>query len=104
MPTYPSNRGVGASLEFCGLKGQYIYLAIGAFLILFVLAVVLSNTSIPVLLVIMLVIGTGTLLFGGLIKLSQRFGRHGLMKLLAMKRLPVYVRNICSVKKILNIK
>ena len=41
METYPINRGIGRSVEFQGLKSQYLFIFAGGLLALFVLFVIL---------------------------------------------------------------
>lgn len=96
MATYKSLGGVDSPFEAFGLKGFYIPVAIGIVIGLFFLAVVLSNTSVSVLLVIVVIgcVSFGAL--GGLIRLSRKLGLYGLMKMYVIKSLPVYMKNnIC---------
>lgn len=37
MAEYPINKGIGASVEFKGLKAQYLFIFAGGLLLLFVL-------------------------------------------------------------------
>lgn len=41
METYPINKGIGRSVEFQGLKSQYLFIFAGGLLVLFVLFVIL---------------------------------------------------------------
>lgn len=41
METYPINKGIGRSVEFQGLKSQYLFIFAGGLLALFVLFVIL---------------------------------------------------------------
>lgn len=92
MATYPSNRGVGSPLVIMGLSGQYIVIAIAVLLILFVMAVILGSTPLPVLLTVMIVVILGILSVGGIIRMNRKFGIHGLMKLQANRALPDYLK------------
>lgn len=59
MACYPTNRGVDSPIEIVGLKGQYMYIACGVVIALFVMAVILSNTSVNIWLIIVLTGGLG---------------------------------------------
>lgn len=93
MACYPTNRGVDSPIEIAGLKGQYMYIACGVIIALFVIAVILSNTSVNVWLVIILTGGLVYVSIGGLIKASQTFGVYGLMKFRVTRSLPKYIKN-----------
>ena len=41
MAEYPINKGIGRSVEFKGLKAQYLFIFVGGLLALFVLFVIL---------------------------------------------------------------
>ncbi len=85
---YHINKGVSRPIEFKGLKAQYIaYLAIGLVVLLISFSIgYISGISLMVLLP--LIAGLGTALFSAVFRLSHRFGRYGLSKFLAKRRLP----------------
>lgn len=89
---YQINKGVSKPIVFKGLRAQYIaYLAIGLVSLLLTFAILyISGLSLLFVLPLILLLGTG--LFMGTFHLSHRFGEHGLMKYLAKKRLPRYIR------------
>lgn len=89
---YQLNKGVSRPIVFKGLKAQYIaYLAVGLVLLLLSFAILyISGLSLLVVLPLILVLGAA--LFMGTFHLSHRFGEHGLMKYLAKKGLPKYIR------------
>lgn len=89
---YQINKGVSKPIMFKGLKAQYIaYLAIG--LVLLLLGFALGYVAgLSLLLLMPLVIVTGTALFFSVFRLSHRFGEHGLMKFLAKRNLPDYIK------------
>lgn len=93
MAYYPTNRGVDSPIEIAGLKGQYMYIACGIIIGLFILAVILSNTSVNIWLIIVLIGGLIYASIHGLIRASQTFGVHGLMKIRVALLLPKYVKN-----------
>ncbi|MGO1597058.1 MAG: DUF4133 domain-containing protein [Sphingobacterium sp.] len=89
---YHLNRGINQSMEFKGLKAQYIwYLAIGVMglLLLFILLYFIGLPSfINVGVTAGLAAGLISLIFG----MSKRFGTHGLMKSIARRRIPILIR------------
>ncbi|MBE9599961.1 DUF4133 domain-containing protein [Pedobacter sp. MC2016-24] len=89
---YHINKGVGKPIVFKGLKAQYIaYLAVGLVLLLIGFAV-MYICGVPVYLVLPIVFGLGALLIFSVFRLSHRFGQHGLMKYLAKRGLPGYIK------------
>ncbi len=89
---YQINRGVSKPIVFKGLKAQYIaYLAIGLVLLLLSFAILyIAGLSLFIVLPVILVLGS--MLFMVTFRLSHRFGEHGLMKFIAKKSLPKYLR------------
>lgn len=89
---YQINKGVSKPIVFKGLKAQYIaYLAIGLVLLLLSFAILyIAGLSLFVVLPVILILGSA--LFMVTFRLSHRFGEHGLMKLMAKKGLPKYLR------------
>ncbi|MFD0792035.1 DUF4133 domain-containing protein [Mucilaginibacter litoreus] len=89
---YHINKGVSKPIVFKGLKAQYIaYLAIGL-VVLLILFAVLYICGLSLWLILPLVFGSGGLLVFSVFRLSHRFGEPGLMKFLARRGLPAYIR------------
>src|SRR5690606_32784739 len=89
---YRINKGINKPIEFRGLKAQYItYLAIGlvALLILFASLYIIG---INLFVCIFLVGGFGFGLFATVYRLSHQYGEHGLLKRLARKYIPEFIR------------
>ena len=90
---YSINKGINKSIEFHGLKAQFIWY-FGAMVM-----------SLMVLYAVLYIAGTGTwtciLITGGLatygsisiFRFSKQYGEYGLMKALARKRLPVVLKS-----------
>jgi hypothetical protein len=85
---YFINRSVGGTIEFRGLKAQYIWwLGIGLAVILLVFAMLyLFGLTLVLLLPVVLVSGFG--LFVRVYALSRKHGEHGLMKKMAATKVP----------------
>jgi len=89
---YHINKGVSKPIVFKGLKAQYIaYLAVGLVLLL-ISFTILYVTGVSLLIIMPLIFGLGTCLFVVTYRLSHRFGEHGLMKFLAKRNLPTYLK------------
>lgn len=74
------------------LKGQYIaYLAVGLVFLLIGFAV-LYIFGLSQFVILPLIFGLGTTLFVIIFRLSHKYGEHGLMKYLAKRRLPDYLK------------
>ncbi|OYD46368.1 hypothetical protein CHU00_06670 [Sphingobacterium cellulitidis] len=89
---YQINKGINKPIEFKGLRAQYIaYLAVGLVLLLIGFAV-LYILGLSLYIVLPVIGGLGAGLFTSVFRLSHRFGQYGLMKFLAKKQLPKYLR------------
>lgn len=89
---YRINKGINRPIEFRGLKAQYIvYLAVGliGLLLLFALLYLLGVNMFVCLALIMVL---GVALFTGVHHLSARFGQHGLVKRMAARAVPEWVK------------
>ena len=93
MADYPINKGIGHSVEFKGLKAQYLFIFAGGLLAVFFLVVVLYMAGAGQLVCIGLGLTLGSLLVWGTFHLNNKYGEHGLMKLLAAKSHPRYILN-----------
>lgn len=90
---YTINKGIGRSVEFKGLKAQYLFLFAGGLLAVFVVFVVLYMAGVDQ----WACIGFGAVAASALVlctfRLNARYGEHGLMKLAASRRRPRYLIN-----------
>jgi hypothetical protein len=85
---YSINKGVNKSLEFKGIKAQYIiYLAVGLVLLLMLFAI-MYIIGIPIFISLPLIAISGFLLFTKVTTYSRKYGQHGLMKSTAYKKVP----------------
>ena len=93
METYPINKGIGRSVEFQGLKSQYLFIFAGGLLALFVLFVILYMVGVNQ----WICIGFGGIVASVLVwqtfSLNRRYGEHGLMKRSALHSHPRYLIN-----------
>lgn len=90
--SYIINKGINKPIEFKGLKAQYIgYLAAGLVSLL-VLFAILYLIGLAVYLCLIIIAGSGSLLFYKVFGLSHQYGEHGLMKRNARRYLPTYLK------------
>ena len=90
---YEINKGINRSIEFKGIKAQYImYLAAGLVLLLLAFAI-LYVIGISIYLCLAIVLPAGAGLYMTVQRLSHKYGEHGLMKKFARKQLPNYLRS-----------
>lgn len=90
---YQINKGVNRPLEFKGIKGPYIMLLGAGLVLLFLMFAILFTAGCSTYLVSGIILPAGTLLFLLVARLSKRYGEHGLLKKLARKRLPRYLKS-----------
>lgn len=93
MADYPVNKGIGRSVEFKGLKAQYLFIIVGGLLALFVLFVILYMIGIDQWICIGFGVVSASVLVWQTFALNARYGEHGLMKLGATKSHPRYLLN-----------
>lgn len=89
---YTINKGINKSIEFKGLKAQYIWYLGGALLALLILFAILYIIGVSPVLCVVLVLAAGTLAFVQVYRMSARYGEHGMMKAMAARRVPTVVR------------
>jgi hypothetical protein len=90
---YSINKGIGKSVEFKGLKAQYLFIFAGGLLAVFIVFVVMYMAGIDQ----WVCIGFGVVAASALVwltfNLNAKYGEHGLMKLLAKRQHPRFLIN-----------
>jgi hypothetical protein len=88
---YEINKGINRSIEFKGIKAQYIvYLAVGLVVLLLLFAI-MYVIGINIYICVILIFSAGTALFTYVKRYSKKYGEHGLIKKAAQSRLPAYI-------------
>lgn len=91
MENFLINKGIGRTVEFKGLKAQYLFIFAGGLLGVLILVMVLYLAGVNSY----VCIASGGSLGGGItwqtFKLNKKYGEHGLMKLGASKKHPDYI-------------
>ncbi len=99
MATYQVNRGVGKPIEFFGLRSQYVVYLV--FLILLTLTIsFILTTLLDALIALLIGIVSFLLAICSCFKLNNTFGEHGMMQLMASKKV---VRHISVTRRIYQI-
>ena len=103
MLRYPINKGVGKSVEFKGIRAQYVlYFALGilvSFLVFFACSLCLQQWVAVLAFVVSVVVASG-----GVVYLNARFGEHGLTQVYAQRRLPLRIANNCRIHRLIKQK
>jgi hypothetical protein len=87
------NKGVNKSIEFKGLKAQYIWVLGGGIVGVLLLFAILYICGVNQYLCVLIAFSIGGTLIMVVSKMSHRFGEHGLMKWFAKRRLPSHLRS-----------
>ena len=95
---YKINKGINQSIEFKGLKAQYIWYLGGGIILLMILFAPLFIIGLPSLVCVGLIGILGTVLVIKIYALSRKYGEHGMMKALAKKQLPKALK--CNSRKV----
>lgn len=90
---YEINKGINRSVEFRGIKAQYvIYLAVGMVLLLLLFAI-LYMCGLKIYFCLGIVVPGGAVFVVAIQRMSRTYGEHGLLKKMAEGRLPTAIRS-----------
>lgn len=95
---YRINKGINRSIEFKGLKAQYIWYLGGGVTVLLILFAIMYIAGIPSLICIGTILLAGSLLIVKVYGMSKKYGEHGMMKALARKSVPPVLK--CNNRKL----
>ena len=90
---YNINKGIGKSVEFKGLKSQYLFIFAGGLLSVFMVFVIMYMIGIDQWICIAFGLTAASVLVWLTFNLNQKFGENGLMKLMAVRKHPRYLIN-----------
>lgn len=89
---YKINKGINQSIEFKGLKAQYIWYLGGGVIGLMIFFAAMYISGLPPLICIGIIGVLGTLLVTKIYRMSRKYGEYGMMKAFASRQLPTAVR------------
>ena len=91
MNTYNINKGIGRSVEFKGLKAQYLFIFAGGLLGILILVMILYMAGVNSYICLFIGAGGASLLVWQTFSLNKKYGEHGLMKIGARKKHPRFI-------------
>ena len=101
---YNINKGIGKSVEFKGLKSQYLFIFAGGLLAVFVVFVILYMAGVGQWICIGFGVTAASALVWLTFQLNAKYGEYGLMKLLAKRQQPHYLINRKSARRLFRIR
>jgi hypothetical protein len=90
---YKVNKGINQSIEFRGLKSQYIWYLAGGIVALMIIFAAMYIIGLPSFLCIGIILIAGTILVIKIYGMSNKYGEFGLMKALARKQVPKVIKS-----------
>ena len=90
---YNINKGIGKSVEFKGLKSQYLFIFAAGLLAVFVVFIILYMAGVSQWVCIAFGVVAASVLVWLTFNLNTRYGESVLMKLMAKKQHPRYLIN-----------
>jgi hypothetical protein len=95
---YQINKGINKSIEFKGLKAQYIWYLGGGILALLIIFAALYIIGISQYICMAIILLAGSGLVYKVYGMSNKYGEHGMMKTIARRSIPKIVR--CNSRKL----
>lgn len=89
---YQINKGINQSIEFKGLKAQYIWYLGGGVVSLMILFAILYIIGLPSLVCVGLIGTAGGFLVFKIYRMSNKYGEYGMMKAVAKKQIPRHIK------------
>jgi hypothetical protein len=90
---YVINKGINKSIEFKGLKAQYIWYLGGGMMGLIILFSLMYVLGVNQYLCLGIILPAGGLTLFQIYRLSNTYGEHGMMKMMARRSVPKLVRS-----------
>src|SRR5215210_341249 len=88
------NKGINKSIEFKGLKAQYIWYLGGGIIALLILFAILYIIGINSFICIAIILTAGSVLTIKIYRLSNTYGEYGMMKKVARRNVPSVVKSV----------
>ncbi|RZJ91612.1 MAG: DUF4133 domain-containing protein [Chryseobacterium sp.] len=96
---YNINKGVGRTVEFKGLKAQYLFIFAGGLLGVLILVMVMYMVGVSSYICLFTGAGGASLIIWQTFSLNRKYGEHGLMKIASRKRHPRYITCRKSIRR-----
>lgn len=91
MKNYNINKGVGRTVEFKGLKAQYLFIFSGGLLGILILVMVLYMANVSSYVCLFLGVTGASVIIWKTFSMNAKYGEYGLMKVGARKRHPRFI-------------
>lgn len=104
MADFQINKGIGRSVEFKGLKSQYLFIFAGGLLGVFIVVIILYMIGVNQYFCLLLGIAGSSVLIWQTFSLNEKYGEYGLMKKSAQKSQPDYLSRQRSVPQFIKMK
>lgn len=104
MKQYSINKGIGRTVEFKGLKAQYLFIFAGGLLTVLILLMILYMAGTNMYVCLSFGIAAASLIIWKTFSLNSRYGEYGLMKLGAKRKHPQYISCRKPVQELLRLK
>jgi len=91
MSNYNINKGIGRTVEFKGLKAQYLFIFAGGLLGVLILVMIMYMVGVNSYICLFIGAGGGSVIVWQTFALNGKYGEYGLMKVGAKKRHPKYI-------------
>jgi hypothetical protein len=89
--TFNINKGIGRTVEFKGLKAQYLFIFAGGLLGILILTMILYMAGVNSYICLFTGAGGASLIIWQTFKLNRKYGEYGLMKIGAKSKHPKYI-------------
>ena len=93
MAEWEINKGVGRTVEFKGLKAQYLFLFAGGLLAVFILVFILYLCGVSQIACLVIGVVGATLVVWQTFAMNRKYGQYGLMKKGSVRMHPRYLLN-----------
>lgn len=90
---YTINKGINKSIEFKGLKAQYIWYLGGGIIALLILFAIMYIIGINSFICLGIILLCGIVLVINIYALSNKYGEHGMMKAMAKRNVPKVLKS-----------
>lgn len=90
---YQINKGINKSIEFKGLKAQYIWYLGAGVVGLLVLFAIMYISGINSFVCVGIILAAGVVVVMKVYALSSKYGEHGMMKAMARKGIPKVIKS-----------
>lgn len=104
MKSFNINKGIGRSVEFKGLKAQYLFIFAAGLLGVLILVMLMYMIGINSYFCLFIAGGGSSLLIWKTFSLNAKYGEHGLMKVTSKKRHPRFIINRKAIQRYLKQK